>query len=157
MRPRPMFILVCIRALSRSEQCRDKAQAFAVSKTHPEQAGISHFASEREYFFEEGCFVNELSNSEDDPAMSVALIRLPAGKTTRWHKLAHTTERYVILSGEGIVELGDMPPSSVSRGDVVLIPPDVAQRIHSDGSHDLEFLALCTPRFQKQNYRDLED
>ncbi len=110
-----------------------------------------------EYYFREGCFVTELSNSEEDPQLSIAHIRVEAGETTRWHKLLGTTERYLILAGRGRVELGDLPARQVSEGDVVFIQPEVPQRISNTGEEDLIFLALCTPRFEESAYIDLED
>ncbi len=109
-----------------------------------------------EYFFEEGCFILELSNCADDPALSLARARVEPGQCTRWHCLEDTVERYYILSGAGLVEVGDAPPARVGPGDVVLIPAMTRQRIANTGNQDLIFLALCTPRFQHANYRDLE-
>jgi quercetin dioxygenase-like cupin family protein len=48
--------------------------------------------------------------------------RVKPGITTRWHSLSATDERYVILSGQGMVEIGNLPAHSVQAGDVVLIP-----------------------------------
>jgi mannose-6-phosphate isomerase-like protein (cupin superfamily) len=110
----------------------------------------------REYYFEEGCFITELVNSPDDPALSIARARVEPGVTTRLHALHGVTERYVILEGEGIVEAGDLPPQRVDAGDAVLIPPHTPQRIRNSGGTDLIFLALCTPRFTPGCYRDLE-
>src|SRR5690606_21488705 len=60
---------------------------------------------EAEYFFREGCHITEWWNVADDPALSVARARIAPGVTTRWHRLAGVSERYVILQGEGRVEL----------------------------------------------------
>ncbi len=109
-----------------------------------------------EYFFAEGCFIVESSNSPEDPALSVARARVEAGRTTRWHYLEGITERYVILAGEGDVEVGDLPGTRVRPGDVVIIPPGERQRIHNPGDGDLVFLALCTPRFIESAYVDAE-
>lgn len=109
-----------------------------------------------EYWFEEGCWIRELSNTADDPALSIARARVPAGTTTRWHLLQGVTERYLIESGRGRVEVGDLPAREVSPGDVVLIPPRCRQRIFNPGPDDLVFLALCTPRFTPEVYEDLE-
>src|SRR3990167_3749777 len=109
----------------------------------------------REYFFDEGCFINELSNSSDDAAVSIAQARVAVGNTTRWHRLRDTTERYVILSGSGRVEVGDQV-QAVQVGDVVIIPPLCRQRIANTGNTDLVFLAICSPRFQPDCYEDLE-
>lgn len=109
-----------------------------------------------EFWFEEGCWIAELSNHPDDPLLSIARARVAPGETTRWHALDDITERYVILSGQGRVEVGRSGPESVSAGDVVIIEPGQAQRIENDGDQDLIFLALCTPRFRSECYRELE-
>ena len=108
-----------------------------------------------EYFFQEGCFITELHNVATDPACSVAQARVEPGRTTAWHALAGTSERYVVVSGVGLVEIGDEPMRHMGPGDVAVIPADVRQRIHNPGSNDLVFLAICTPRFEPANYREV--
>ena len=110
-----------------------------------------------EYFTDELCHINELSNSSADEALSIALARVAPGVTTRWHRLSGITERYVIEQGTGLVEVGDLAPQTVGPHDVVFIPPDCRQRIRNTGSEDLIFLALCTPRFVLEAYQDLND
>ncbi len=105
---------------------------------------------------EERCEIVELSNLAADPAVSIAQARVSPGVTTAWHRLHGTFERYVILEGEGRVEVGDLEPVRVGPGDVVLIPPMCRQRICNDGSSDLIFLAVCSPRFVPQAYEALE-
>ncbi len=107
-----------------------------------------------EYFFEEGCFILELSNTADDPCLSVARARVESGCATRLHRLSGIVERYVILKGIGRVEVGELAPQGVSPGDVVVIPSECDQRILNTGSEDLVFLAICTPRFTKNAYQD---
>ena len=102
------------------------------------------------------CFINELSNSEDDEAVSIAQARVAAGVVTRWHRLDGIAERYVILRGAGRVEVGDLAPRDVGEGDVVLIPPGFRQRIANVGPEDLVFLAICTPRFVPAAYVDID-
>jgi mannose-6-phosphate isomerase-like protein (cupin superfamily) len=114
-------------------------------------------APETEYFFVEGCFITELSNGAYDPYVSLARARVEPGRTTAWHALAGTTERYLILDGRGLVEVGDLPPRPVGPGDVVIIPPGCRQRITSTGTCDLIFLAVCSPRFMPENYVHLRD
>lgn len=106
---------------------------------------------------DERCHITELSNSDDDPALSIARARVEPGVTTRWHRLRGTAERYVILSGTGRVETGELAPRDVGPGDVVLIPPLCRQRIANTGAEDLVFLAICTPRFTAAVYEELED
>ena len=94
-------------------------------------------------------------------AMMISNAQLPelgveAGKVTKWHSLENTTERYVIVTGKGLVEVGADTREQVVSGDVVIIPAGVRQRITNTGIEDLVFLAICTPRFQPENYTDLE-
>ena len=109
-----------------------------------------------EYMTGERCAILELSNSADDEALSIARARVAAGVTTAWHRVEGTAERYVILEGEGRVEVAGIDATAVGPGDVVLIPPDAPQRIANTGDTDLVFYALCTPRFRPENYQDLE-
>jgi len=117
---------------------------------------VRHYLPAAEYWFPEGCHINELLNDPADPVVSIARARVPAGGTTRWHRLRGTAERYVILEGRGRAEVGDLPPREVGAGDVVVIPPDCRQRIANLGEGDLVFLAICTPRFQTADYEDVE-
>jgi len=109
-----------------------------------------------EFATPERCYINELSNIADDEAVSIARARVTPGDTTRWHRLEGIAERYVILEGEGLVEVGDLAPQIVSAGDVVLIPPSCRQRIANVGDADLVFLAICTPRFRPAAYIDID-
>jgi mannose-6-phosphate isomerase-like protein (cupin superfamily) len=111
---------------------------------------------EAEFYTAEGCHINELSNSDADPEASIARARVRPGVTTRWHRLAGTTERYVVLSGAGKMEVGNLPAQTVTPGDVVLIPPGCRQRITGMGNEDLVFLAICTPRFRPEVYENMD-
>nr|CAA6802140.1 MAG: Unknown protein [uncultured Thiotrichaceae bacterium] len=117
---------------------------------------ITHTPESQEYYFHEGCHILELSNSPDDEDVSIARARVEPGKTTRWHRLKNTTERYLILQGVGLVEVSDLPAQPVNTGHVVLIPPMQNQRITNTGDTDLIFLAICSPRFQAGCYEDTE-
>lgn len=118
---------------------------------------INHLADAEEFFTAEGCYITELSNSDDDPTLSIARARVEPGITTRWHRLAGIAERYYILSGRGYVEIGGLPPQDVESGDTVLIPPMCRQRISNIGAEDLVFLAICSPRFVIDAYEDIDD
>jgi len=111
---------------------------------------------EAEYWFKEGCHILEIANDPDDPAVSIARARVEAGMRTQWHRLEGTWERYLIIQGEGTVEVGDLDPAPVSVGDVVIIPPETRQRIENTGKQDLVFYAICSPRFTPECYRALE-
>jgi mannose-6-phosphate isomerase-like protein (cupin superfamily) len=109
-----------------------------------------------EYWFQEGCHILEVANHPDDPQVSIARARVEPCVTTQWHYLLETWERYLIIAGEGIAEIGDLAPAQVSAGDVVFIPPDTRQRIRNTGKQDLVFYAICSPRFTPECYRSLE-
>ncbi len=121
------------------------------------EATIKHPHPDNEFHTVERCYINELSNSPDDPELSIARARLEPGVTTRWHRLSATVERYYILAGKGRVEIGELEPEDVIPGDIVLIPPMYRQRITNVGSADLIFLAICTPPFSNGAYEDIEE
>ena len=117
---------------------------------------VTHIDTGREFYTPEKCHIIELSNTPDDPEASIARARVAPGITTQWHRLAGTAERYVILEGNGRVEVGSLAPQEVSAGDVVIIPPSCRQRITNLGRGDLIFLAICTPRFRPEVYEEME-
>ncbi len=106
----------------------------------------------QEYYFDEGCFITELSNTINDSEVSIARARVEPGVTTKWHYLRGVAERYVILEGVGKVEVGDLDAQEVRAGDVVIIPAGVRQRVSNIGDGSLLFLAICSPRFEKSVY-----
>ena len=108
-----------------------------------------------EFYTSEKCYITELSNVPEDPDVSISQARVEPGVTTQWHRLKGTAERYYILSGKGIMEVGDLPPREVGVGDIMIIPPMSPQRITNHGSDDLVFLAICTPRFLSDAYESV--
>jgi mannose-6-phosphate isomerase-like protein (cupin superfamily) len=104
----------------------------------------------------ENCHIVELANSSADEACSIARARVAPGAATRLHALRGTVERYVILEGEGRVEIGGGPPAMMRPLDVAIIAAGVSQRITNTGSTDLVFLCVCTPRFEPANYIVIE-
>lgn len=117
---------------------------------------IHRFSDADEFHLEDGSYLRELSNSHNDADVSIARARVEPGITTRWHRLHGIVERYLILAGEGIVEIGDLEPTSVTAGDTVIIPPDCPQRIQNTDERDLVFVAICSPRFDPDAYEDTE-
>lgn len=120
------------------------------------QAEIKKSHDVEEFDTEERCSILEVANDSGDEKVSIAQTRVKPGTTTAWHKLSGTEERYVIIAGQGRVELGDLKPANISAGDVVRIPADLAQRIKNTGTTDLVFYAICTPRFRQDCYVALE-
>lgn len=110
-----------------------------------------------EFYTPEKCYIVELSNTADDPDLSIARARVKPGVTTRWHRLSNTGERYYIIKSRGHVEVGNLPAQELNPGDVAIIPPMSRQRITNIGTEDLIFLALCAPRFSTDIYEDIDE
>ena len=119
-------------------------------------ARIIHSQSILEYWFEEGCHIQEIGNTGDDPDVSIARARVEPGGRTRWHLLDGIFERYLVTEGRGTVEIGDLEPIAVGAGDLVLIPPGISQRISNDGNTDLVFYAICSPPFSPERYCQID-
>jgi len=119
-------------------------------------AEIDRYDPAAEFLTAEGCHITELCNSAADADCSIARARVEPGVTTRLHCLEGATERYIILSGRGLVRTGTQAALRVAPLDVVRIPAGAPQQISNTGSEDLVFLCICTPRFLAENYRDLE-
>ena len=118
---------------------------------------VFHLKPEAEFRTDEKCFIIEMLNRPDDETGSIARARVEPGVTTRLHAVRETMERYVILEGEGEVEIDGAPFVAVRPLDVVHIPAGISQRIRNTGKTDLVFLAICTPRFRPESYVDLEN
>ena len=109
-----------------------------------------------EYETDERCHIIEVANDSGDEQVSIARARVDAGVTTAWHRLIGISERYVIVSGKGLVEVEDIEATRVEPGDVVRIPAGKAQRIANTGDEQLIFYAVCAPPFSEQAYINLE-
>ncbi len=108
-----------------------------------------------EFATSERCRITETCNLAESPEASLALARVAPGVTTRLHSVAGTIERYILVTGSGLVEVGGVI-AAVGPGDRVVIPAGIPQRITNTGAEDLVFWCLCTPRFRPAAYRDLE-
>lgn len=105
--------------------------------------------SVHEYLTAERCSVAE---NYSDEAVSIAIARVKPKITTAPHHLKGPTEIYIITQGHGRVTVGDLQPTEVSVGDVVVIPAGTSQKITNIGKTDLVFYCVCTPRFTQECY-----
>ena len=113
---------------------------------------ISWFRPETEFHTDEGGYIVEVHNRMEDEGCSIVRARVVPGVTTQIHSLSGIDERYVILEGEGLVEVGAAAPARVRPLDVVAIAASTSQRITNVGTTDLIFLCVCTPRFRRDAY-----
>jgi mannose-6-phosphate isomerase-like protein (cupin superfamily) len=119
-------------------------------------AEIKQAGTVPEYETPERCHITEVANDSGDELVSIARARVEAGVTTAWHHLDGITERYIIVSGCGRVEIDNLDPCNVLPGDVVRIPAGRPQRITNTGQDDLVFFAVCAPPFREDCYISLE-
>lgn len=117
---------------------------------------LRKFNAGAEYSTAERCRIVELLGRAEDGTCSIARVRVEAGVTTQLHALSGVAERYVILEGTGLMEIGRGSSFAVGPLDVVCIPAGEAQRITNTGSSDLTFLCICTPPFEARAYQNLE-
>lgn len=88
--------------------------------------------------------------------MSDAEARVEPGKTTKFHYHQNSEEIYVILEGEGVMEIEE-EKRRVKKGDHVLIPPGKRHRIKNVGKEALIFLCFSTPPYSHDDTVLLED
>lgn len=121
-----------------------------VRPTQPEtgKRGPERRRALMEYYTEEGYYVTEWWNTPDDPALSVARIRIEPGASTGSYELHGITERFLFLTGHGTVEINGKR-YDVSPGDGVLVKPGAKRSITNRGETDMGLLAICRPRFNR--------
>ena len=106
-----------------------------------------------EFFTPERCFIAENYSSN---GISIARARVKPAVTTLTHHLAGVDEIYLVTSGKGKVTVGDLEPTEVGVGDVIVILAGTSQKIANIGETDLVFYCICTPRFTADCYCDEE-
>lgn len=77
---------------------------------------------------------------------SLAEALLEPGQATERHYHAETEEIYVLLEGDGEMEV-DGDRSRVGPGDAILIPAGARHQIRADRSGPLRFLCCCAPPY----------
>lgn len=77
---------------------------------------------------------------------SLAEATLAPGQATQRHYHAVSEELYVLLEGEGEVEV-DGQRRPVGAGDAILIVPGAWHQIRAVGDAELRFLCCCAPPY----------
>ena len=77
---------------------------------------------------------------------SLAEAWLEPSQETQRHYHARSEELYVLLDGEGELEV-DGDRARVGPGDAILIPPGARHRIRAGGDAPLRFLCCCAPPY----------
>ena len=77
---------------------------------------------------------------------SLAEAWLEPGQATQRHYHARSEELYVLLDGEGEIEV-DGERSHVGPGQAILIPPGARHQIRASDEGPLRFLCCCAPPY----------
>ena len=110
-----------------------------------------------EFIANDGCRIRELLHPVKDGMeipYSLAIAQVDMGKTTYKHRLRQT-EIYFLLEGSGLMHI-DEEIRNVSKGDVIVIPPQAVQWIENTGTGTLVFTAIVNPPWNEQDDIRLE-
>ncbi len=81
---------------------------------------------------------------------TLAEARLPVGASTTPHHHVKTEEIYYILTGQGLMRVGD-DTQAVGPGDAIAIPPGALHQITNTGKQVLKFLCCCAPGYEHED------
>ena len=97
---------------------------------------------------------HEIQGGQEDKPRKVALVDTPqlmvganvllSGQSAKLHTHAHEEKFYLVLSGEGVVQVGD-EEHRVRAGHLVHCPIGVPHGATNDGTEDLRLLVVMGP------------
>ena len=99
----------------------------------------------RAFTTKDGSTIREFHHSA---LQSLAEASLAAGQSTQRHQHRETEEIYMLLRGEGELEV-DGQSRRVSAGDAILIPAGAWHEITA--TSDLQFLCCCVPPYRDED------
>jgi len=85
-----------------------------------------------------------LITAQQNPSMSLSVIRLPAGKEIPVHIHAASTENFFGLEGHSICSVGG-DRFDFGHGSCVSVPAGVEHGMVNESEEDMLFLAIFTP------------
>ncbi len=83
---------------------------------------------------------------------SLAEETLPPGKTVTPHQHEVLEEIYYILSGSGVMTIGE-ESQAVSAGDAIYIPKNNVHSLTNTGDEEMRILLVCGPAFYFADHR----
>lgn len=98
----------------------------------------------------DGCELRELIHPDHDGqpvGYSLAHCVIRPGERSMRHHLEGASELYYLLSGRGVMHIGE-EAREVRAGDALLIPPAAVQYLENTGEEPIVFLALVEPAWQ---------
>lgn len=100
----------------------------------------------------DGSSIRELAGPAWTPArnQSLAEATVPVGGATTAHYHRTTEELYYIVSGTGLMRVGE-EERAVRRGDCVVIPPGAEHKLSNTGAEPLVLLCCCAPAYSDED------
>ena len=123
-----------------------------MSASDPARASHTRSADIAAYVTKDGSLVRELMHPEHHASrtQSLAEATVAPGATTALHRHRTTEELYHIVSGCGLMTLGD-ERFELRPGDTVCIAPGTAHCIANNGSVPLVILCCCAPAYRHED------
>jgi mannose-6-phosphate isomerase-like protein (cupin superfamily) len=113
---------------------------------------VKHLKDCHEFTAGDGSVLRELLHPEKADLQirySLARAKVPAGQTTKLHKLK-MSEVYYIIEGQGLMYIDD-ESCEVGPECAIYIPPESKQYIENTGNSDLKFLCITDPAWRKED------
>lgn len=113
---------------------------------------INHNPSSEFYSDNERCHITELYNLHKDENLSIAKARVEKGVSTAFHSLKDVDEKYVILLGQGIVEVGELPPTEVLHLEMLYVSLPEQNKELQTLAIQILFFSVSAPQGLKRSY-----
>jgi mannose-6-phosphate isomerase-like protein (cupin superfamily) len=100
------------------------------------------------YVTKDGSIIRELMHPSThfNANQSLAEANIPPGATTHLHKHNNSEEIYHVLSGSGILTLGN-ERFGIKEGDTICIPPGTPHQIKNTAPALMKILCACAPPY----------
>ena len=104
------------------------------------------------YITADGSTIRELLNGANAPLhnQSLAEATLAPGQKTARHFHPRAEEIYYILSGRGMMIIGE-ETRAIASGAAIAIAAGAPHHIENDGAQELRFLCCCAPAYSHQD------
>lgn len=104
------------------------------------------------YITKDGSRITELMHPALHAVMSQSLAEanIPAGVATHLHLHKTSEEIYHVVSGNGLMTLGE-ENISISAGNTVCIAPGTSHCVENTGTEDLIILCSCSPAYSHED------
>ena len=114
----------------------------------------TRYRHQSEYQTKDGSTIRELMHPtvHGEPAknLSLAEATVAPGQQTALHVHHQTEELYYIVSGKGLMQVGD-DELNVETGDTICIPPGTPHSIRAIGEEALKILCCCSPAYAHED------